>query len=97
MLWLLLHLVDFEKAFKNRNRRYATNPIAEPEVIGSPVKNHNAGIIITGFSNNLLSLFFKGETNSRTYATRRAQVRAVFGIDLLSELRFAPKAEDVMK
>ncbi|VVA18333.1 PREDICTED: LOW QUALITY PROTEIN [Prunus dulcis] len=95
-------VLDYKEAWKNyRKRGYATvpplvfwnlkNPIAETEVIGSPVKNHNAGIIITGFSNNLISLFFKGETDSRTYATRRARVRAVFGIDLQSELRFYSK------
>ncbi|PQQ17906.1 hypothetical protein Pyn_31537 [Prunus yedoensis var. nudiflora] len=58
-------------------------------------KNHNAGIIIAGFSNTLLSLFFKGETNSRTYAARVDQVHA--GIDVLSGLRLTPNAEDVMK
>ncbi|BFG41994.1 hypothetical protein CerSpe_282680 [Prunus speciosa] len=88
-----------------KKRGYATVPqlvfwnlkdsIAALEVIGSPVKNHNAGIIITGFSNTLLSLFFKGETNSRTYAARVDQVHA--GIDVLSGLRLTPNAEDVMK
>ncbi|CAL9022507.1 unnamed protein product [Prunus brigantina] len=99
-------VLDYKDAWNNYKKRgYATVPqlvfwnlkdsIAAPEVIGSPVKNHNAGIIITGFSNTLLSLFFKGETNSRTYAARVDQVHA--GIDVLSGLRLTPNAEDLMK
>ncbi|CAB4320960.1 unnamed protein product [Prunus armeniaca] len=99
-------VLDYKDAWNNYKKRgYATVPqlvfwnlkdsIAALEVIGSPVKNHNAGIIITGFSNTLLSLFFKGETNSRTYAARVDQVHD--GIDVLSGLRLTPNAEDVMK
>lgn len=56
--------------------------IAEPEVIYSPVKeNQKVGMIITGFSSNLLRLLLKGEANSRSYA---AQFQAPYGIDLLS-------------
>ncbi|XP_008236467.1 PREDICTED: uncharacterized protein LOC103335235 [Prunus mume] len=97
---------DFKEALDNyRKRGYfnvphlmfwnLNNPIAEPEEIGRPVKNHNVGTKLTGFSNNLLSLFFKGEIDSRTYA---GQVHGAFGgIDVLSGLRLVPKGEDVMK
>ncbi|BFG41990.1 hypothetical protein CerSpe_282640 [Prunus speciosa] len=97
---------DFKEALDNyRKRGYfnvpqlmfwnLNNPIAKPEEIGRPVKNHNVGIKLTGFSNNLLSLFFKGEIDSRTYA---GQVHGAFGgIDVLSGLRLVPKREDVMK
>ncbi|KAB2636823.1 hypothetical protein D8674_027357 [Pyrus ussuriensis x Pyrus communis] len=66
--------------------------IAEPEVIYSPVKeNHKVGLIISGFSDNLLNMFFNGESDSRTYA---AQFQAPYGIDVPD---FIPKAEDMMK
>ncbi|XP_021827343.1 uncharacterized protein LOC110767971 [Prunus avium] len=102
-------VLDYREAVKNYSKRgYAYVPrlvfwnlkgsIAEPNFIGSHVvKNHNAGMIITGFSNTLLSLFCNGESNPGTYAARVAQGRAAFGIDLVSLRRFAPKIEDVME
>ncbi|KAK9941932.1 hypothetical protein M0R45_007623 [Rubus argutus] len=67
--------------------------IAEPEVIYSPVKeNQKVGMIITGFSSNLLRLFLKGEADSRSYA---AQFQAPYGIDLESVPKLVPKVEDV--
>ncbi|XP_008236468.1 PREDICTED: uncharacterized protein LOC103335237 [Prunus mume] len=101
-------VLDYREAVKNYSKRgYAYVPrlvfwnlkgsIAEPEVIGSHVvKNHNAGMIITGFFNTLLSLFCNGESNPGTYAARVAQGH-VDGIDLVSLQRFAPKVEDVME
>ncbi|XP_034229527.1 uncharacterized protein LOC117638526 [Prunus dulcis] len=97
---------DFKEALDNyRERGYfnvphlmfwnLNNPIAKPKEIGRPVKNHNVGTKLTGFSNNLLSLFVKGEIDSRTYA---GQVHGAFGgIDVLSGLRLVPKGEVVMK
>ncbi|KAI5314791.1 hypothetical protein L3X38_043967 [Prunus dulcis] len=97
---------DFKEALDNyRKRGYfnvpnlmfwnLNNPIAKPEEIGRPVKNHKVGTKLTGFSNNLLSLFVKGEIDSRTYA---GQVHGAFGgIDVLSGLRLVPKGEVVMK
>lgn len=70
------------------------DPVAEPEVFGSPVKNQKGGIIMTGFSNLLLKLFFKGETDSR----KNAGLSHAFyrGVNVLSVLKFVPKVEDVM-
>ncbi|KAM2276308.1 hypothetical protein ACFXTH_034920 [Malus domestica] len=67
--------------------------IAEPRVFGAPVKNHKGGMIITGFSDILLSLFFKGESDSRSYA---GQLHSVYGIDVLPAMKLAPRVEDVM-
>lgn len=69
-------------------------PVEEPEVFGSPVKNQKGGIIMTGLSNLLLKLFFRGETDSRTNADR---IHAFYsGVNVLSVLKFVPKVEDVM-
>ncbi|XP_062020725.1 uncharacterized protein LOC133737119 [Rosa rugosa] len=65
------------------------NSIVEPEIICSPVNNKCGGLIITGLSNSLISMFLVGESDSRTYAPH--------GIGSLSVLKFLPKAEDVMK
>ncbi|PRQ22787.1 hypothetical protein RchiOBHm_Chr6g0254071 [Rosa chinensis] len=70
------------------------NSIAEPEIICSPVNNKCGGLIITGLSNCLISMFLVGESDSRTYAPH---VQAPYGIGSLSILKFLPKAEDVMK
>ncbi|KAM5549544.1 hypothetical protein ABKV19_000794 [Rosa sericea] len=83
-------LDDYTEAYNNfRKRGFEFNvpelvfwnlkdSIAEPEVIYSPVKeNQKVGIIITGFSSNLLRLFLKGEADSRSYA---AQFQAPYGI-----------------
>lgn len=51
-------------------------------------------MIIIGFSNNLLSLFFKGEADSTSYA---AQFQPVFGIDVPPLMKLAPKADDMIK
>ncbi|KAM1484095.1 hypothetical protein TB2_035323 [Malus domestica] len=51
-------------------------------------------MIIIGFSNNLLSIFFKGEADSRSYA---AQFHSVYGIDVLPLMKLAPKADDMIK
>lgn len=68
--------------------------IAEPEIIFSPVNNKYGGLIITGLSNSLISMFLEGESDSRTCAPHR---QAPYGIGPLSVLKFFPKAEDMMK
>lgn len=95
---------DYKKAWANyKNSGYWSVPelvfwnlngsIAEPKVFGTPVNNHKGGMIITGFSDILLSLFFKGESDSRSYA---GQLHSVYGIDVLPAMKLAPKVEDVM-
>ncbi|PRQ22785.1 hypothetical protein RchiOBHm_Chr6g0254051 [Rosa chinensis] len=96
---------DYTEAYNNfRKRGFEFNvpelefwnlkdSIAKPEVIYSPVKeNQKVGIIITGFSSNLLTLFLKGEADSRSYA---AQFQAPYGIDLQSVPKLLPRVEDV--
>ncbi|XP_062020727.1 uncharacterized protein LOC133737122 [Rosa rugosa] len=70
------------------------DPVAEPEVFGSPVKNQNGGMIMTGFSNLLLQLFFRGETDSRTNAGRSHSFYR--GVNVLSVMKYVPNVEDVM-
>ncbi|CAN6544435.1 unnamed protein product [Malus baccata var. baccata] len=90
---------DYKEAWANykKNRYWSVlelvfwnlkDSIAEPRVFGAPVKNHKGGMIITGFSDILLSLFFKGESDSQSYA---GQLHSVYGIDVLPAMKLAPK------
>lgn len=99
---------DYKEAWDNyRNRWYSTvpqivfwnlkDPIAEPVVFGSPVKNQHGGMIVTGFSNVLLKLFFNGLKDSRTYAAAAAQFRGYYDFDIVSVLKYVPKLEDLME
>ncbi|KAL6218971.1 hypothetical protein ACLB2K_012178 [Fragaria x ananassa] len=73
------------------------DPIAEPVVFGCPVKNQHGGMIVTGFSNVLLKLFFNGLKDSRTYAAAAAQFRGYYDFDIVSVLKYVPKLEDLME
>lgn len=67
----------------------------EPEVIKSPVVNDAGdavGLIITGSTDNLLSLFSGGDPDPTTYATQLQE-----HVDASSVLKLLPKAEDVLK
>lgn len=95
---------NYKEALKNYTRRgYQTLPdmvfwnlkggMREPEVINCPLKeNHKVGLILTGFSDNMLTMFLNGESDSRPYAAH--QIQAPYGIDVQ---KCIPRAEDVMK
>ncbi|KAL6270566.1 hypothetical protein ACE6H2_027477 [Prunus campanulata] len=95
---------NYKEALKNYRRRgYQTLPdvvfwnlkggMREPELINCPLKeNHKVGLILTGFSDNMLTMFLNGESDSRPYAAH--QIQAPYGIDVR---KCIPRAEDVMK
>ncbi|VVA18335.1 PREDICTED: LOW QUALITY PROTEIN [Prunus dulcis] len=86
--------LDYKDAWNNYKKRgYATVPqlvfwnlikdsVAALEVIGSPVKFHNAGIIITGFSNTLLRLRLTPNAEDvMKWAVSTEELRSLFIMD----------------
>lgn len=67
--------------------------IERPVAIYSRVKNQDVGMIITGFSSNLLRLFLNAESDSRTYAP---QFQAPYGFSSKFAPKLVPKLEDVL-